>query len=295
MGVRMKVIEKENHIILEEVSDFQVGQTLECGQCFHFDKLGKNEYVVAARNRLLRIKQTEDKVILYHTSLAEYHTIWKDYFDLERDYGEIKQRLLEKDEILKEAIQTKNGIRILNQEFFETMISFIISQNKQIPHIKQIVGEISRRYGELLGEIDGKEYYSFPDAERLSLVTEEEFRDCKSGFRAPYLVDACKKVKEGVLKEEMLRELNSSEALTKLLEVKGIGEKVGNCVLLFGLSKREAFPVDVWVKRIMEHLYFHKETPKETIMKFAKEHFESYGGYAQQYLFYFARDTKLKK
>lgn len=291
MGIIMKIIEKENNILLEGVIDFNIGQTLECGQCFHFDKIGDEEYVLVAKNRLLRVKQIQDRVTFYNTSLEEYNNLWSEYFDLDRDYGEIKATLLKEDDILKEPILTKNGVRILNQDFFEMMISFIISQNKQITHIKQIIGEISRLYGEKLGEIDGNEYYNFPDLERLSLVTEEEFRSCKTGFRAPYLVDACKKLKDGIIAEEVLRALDPEEALSKLMEVKGIGEKVGSCILLFGLSKREAFPIDVWVKRIMEDLYFHKVTSKKVIMDFAKEHFKDYGGYAQQYLFYFARDN----
>lgn len=289
----MNIIEKNNNIILEGVEDFDVGQTLECGQCFRFEKIGE-EYILIAKNKILRIEQKEDKVIFYDTKLKEYHTLWKDYFDLDRDYGQIKKRLVAKDSILRKPIQAKYGIHILNQDFFEMLISFIISQNKQIPHIKQIVELLSIQYGEPVGEMNNKVYYSFPSVEKLGMVSEEDFRKCKAGFRAPYLVDACRMVSKGDVIKDKLVELSSEEALMNLISIKGVGEKIANCVLLYGLSRREAFPVDVWMKRVMENLYFHKETKKEVIQQFAKEQFGEYGGYAQQYLFFYARDGKMK-
>lgn len=290
----MKIIEKNGNIIIESLRDFHIGQTLECGQCFRFEKIEDEEYVLVANNRILRIGQKVNSIILYDTNLEEYNCIWKNYFDLDRDYGLIKNTLLKKDRILEEAIQSKYGIRILNQDFFEMLISFIISQNKQIPHIKQIVELLSVRYGEKIGEVNGKEYYSFPSVTRLSKVTEEEFRECKAGFRAPYLVNACMAVAEGKITKDKLSILSKEEALESLLSIKGVGEKIANCVLLFGLSRSDFFPVDVWIKRVMENLYFHQETKKEVIKDFAKEHFGEYSGFAQQYLFYYARDNKMK-
>lgn len=290
----MKIKEKNGNIIIEGAKDFHIGQTLECGQCFRFDKLKEDDYILVANKKILHIDQKEDCIIFYNTNIEEFNSIWKNYFDLDRDYGLIKNALLEKDRILEEAIRSKYGVRILNQDFFEMLISFIISQNKQIPHIKQIVELLSVRYGEKLGEINGKEYYSFPSANRLSKVTEEEFRECKVGFRAPYLVDACKVVAEGRITKENLALLISEEAFERLLTIKGVGEKIANCVLLFGLSRSESFPVDVWIKRVMENLYFHKETKKEVIKEFGKAHFGEYAGFAQQYLFYYARDNKMK-
>ncbi len=290
----MNIIEENGNIILEGVKDFHIGQTLECGQCFSYHRLKEDEYILVAKGRILRVSQEEDKVTFYHTELSEYENIWKHYFDMDRDYNVIKKRLLEKDEVLKEAIDTKYGVHILNQDFFETLISFIISQNKQIPHIKHIVETLSIRYGEYLDEVEGKSYYSFPTVDRLVKVTEDEFRDCKVGFRAPYLVDACKKVKEGIVTKESLDNMTTEDAFANLMLIKGVGEKIANCILLFGLSRREAFPVDVWIKRIMENLYFHKETKKEIIQDFAVKQYGEYGGYAQQYLFYYARDKKMK-
>lgn len=290
----MKYRRIENNIIIEELNDFDLEQTLECGQCFRFEKLMNHEYIIVAHHKILRIKQNGMSIILYDTSLHDFETIWKEYFDLERNYNEIKSWLLSKDDKLKDSIHEKNGVRILNQDFFEILITFIISQNKQIPHIKQIVEILSQKYGEPIGTVNNKTYYSFPDVQRLSKVSEEEFRECKVGFRARYIVDACKKVANGEIDEKSLRVLESNHILEKLLTIKGVGEKIANCVLLFGLSRRESFPIDVWVKRIMEKIYFEKETKKEIIQEYAKEHFGEYGGYAQQYLFYYARDQKLK-
>lgn len=291
----MQIIQKENNIILKDTTDFHVGQTLECGQCFHLKKLGDNEYGLSAFGKLLHIEQTKDSVILYNTTEEEYRRIWEAYFDLKRDYSEIKRMLLSVDKKLGDAIGSMWGVRILKQDFFETLISFIISQNKQIPHIKQIVADISKAHGTVLGEIKGEVFYSFPDCHTLKAVGEEELRRLKTGFRAPYICDAAKKVCDGGITEEALRPLKAREVMNRLMEIKGVGEKVASCVMLFGLGMREEFPVDVWIKRIMEELYFHKETSREEIRAKAMELYGSYGGYAQQYLFYYGRVNQIGK
>lgn len=285
----------EMDYILCGVKDFDVGQTLECGQCFHFKKIDENEYGVVAFGKLLHIRQENESVIFYDTTEEEYENIWKKYFDLDRDYGEIKEFLVEKDRELKKAIDQMRGVRILRQEFFETLISFIISQNKQIPHIKQIVATISRKYGEYLGTIGEEEFFGFPSCERMLEITLEDLKECKTGFRAPYIKDAVEKVCDKTIDEEILREANVDVCIQELQKIKGVGEKIGNCVMLFGLEKREAFPIDVWIKRIMEYMYFEGEKSKDEIAEFAKERFGKYGGYAQQYLFYYGRENKLGK
>lgn len=291
----MKINQKENHIIMEETKDFHLGQTLECGQCFHFKKLAENEYGISALGKLLHIRQTGDTVVFYDTTPEEYEHIWSGYFDLKRDYGAIKKELLKRDDKLSEAVSAMWGVHLLKQDFFETLISFIISQNKQIPHIKQIVENISRQYGEFLGEIGGEQFYSFPDCHTLKAVSEEEFRRLKTGFRAPYIRDAVQKVCDGTVSKEQLCTMEQEEAMECLMQIKGVGEKVASCVLLFGLEKREEFPVDVWIKRIMEELYFHGDTSREEIRKKAMEMYGAYGGYAQQYLFYYGKVNQIGK
>ncbi|BCN32337.1 DNA-3-methyladenine glycosylase family protein [Anaeromicropila herbilytica] len=289
----MIIKEIENDLYIEEIEDFDLGQTLECGQCFRFEKLLDNEYIIVAMNKLLRVKQVQKNVILYNTSLSDYKNIWEKYFDFNNDYKKIKEWLLLKDNKLEDAITSKYGVRLLNQDFFEILITFIISQNKQIPHIKHIVNQLSEQYGSKIGEYNGKSYYSFPTVESLGKLSEVEFRELKVGFRAPYLVDACKKVIDGSVTNELIATKNNEDALKILLQIKGVGTKVAHCVMLFGLSRRDSFPIDVWIKRIMENIYYKKETSKEEIQTFAKEHFGEYGGYAQQYLFYYARDNKI--
>ena len=269
---------------------------MECGQCFRFYKQDENDYVIVAYKNLLHMKQENDTLIFYDCDINSVKTIWIPYFDLDRDYAEIKRFLLEKDNLLRDSINEKYGVRILNQEFHEMLISFIISQNKQIPHIKQLVRRISEEYGEYLGEINGEKYYSFPEVEILGTITEEQFREMKTGFRAPYLADAVEKLSKNVISAVDFQGMDEDDARKKLMEIKGVGEKVANCVMLFGLGYRSAFPIDVWMKRIMETLYFQgKDTKKELIADFAKEMYGEYGGYAQQYLFCYGRDNNVGK
>ena len=288
----MQIEEKNGNLILTKVKDFNSEQILECGQCFHFVKLKDMEYVTVAYDKALHIKQESDTVILYDTDMNDYNSVWKKYFDMDTDYGKIKKYLKDNCKELTDAIREKSGIRILRQDFTETLLSFIISQNKQIPHIKQIVAGISKEYGRLAGVVEGQEFYSFPKLEELLRITEDDFRSLKTGFRAPYLCDAISHLKEwGEM--ESFADLSYEEAKNKLMTIKGVGDKVANCVLLFGLGYTSAFPVDVWIKRIMESIYFKEDTSKDKIMDYAKERFGEYGGYAQQYLFYFARDGKI--
>ncbi len=292
------------------VKDFDLTQTLECGQCFHFIKESENTYLISALSSCIRAAMDGSTLIIEELSNAPGAMIsecgpafcsasvidadkWIDYFDLKRDYGQIKKKLLSMDKKLQDAIEAMNGTRILNQEFFETLISFIISQNQQIPRIKNIVAAISGLCGKCAG---GDKMYIFPDARSILLSGEEGIRSCKAGFRAPYIIDACRKVSDGSIDEKSLRECGYEKALESLKTIKGVGDKVANCVLLFSLGYRSAFPVDVWIKRIMEQLYFNGEdTPIPKIRSLAAERFGEYGGYAQQYLFYYGKENRIGK
>lgn len=292
----MRIYTRNNNTIIEEVEDFNLSQTLECGQCFRFYKQDEDEYVVVAYEKLLHVKQENTTLIFFNCDIDTVEKTWIPYFDLERDYNSIKKYILRKDKKLEDAINEKYGVRILNQEFHEMLISFIISQNKQIPHIKQLVKRISEQYGTYLGEINGEKYYSFPNVDILGTITENNFREMKTGFRAPYLRDAVEKLNNRELTSNMFQNLDENSARKKLMEVKGVGEKVANCVMLFSLGFRNAFPIDVWIKRIMEALYFDgKDTSKEEIAKYAGKLYGEYGGYAQQYLFCYGRDNKVGK
>lgn len=292
---KMKVSCENNIVTVDGVNDFTLSQILECGQCFHFDKLDEEVYEVVAFGRAVKMEQTDKVLRIYGSSMEDYEGIWKLYLDMDNDYGLIKQSVIKADGALKTAVDEKSGIRILNQDFFETLISFIVSQNKSIPQIKQCVKNISHRFGDEVIGYNGEAFYVFPDVQRLHDATEEELRECKVGFRAPYIKNATEAVYSGAVTKEKLDELDIAQARELLMTIKGVGEKVANCVLLFGLGRREAFPVDVWMKRIMEQMYFDgKDTKKQDIEAFAVNKLGDLGGYAQQYLFDYARTTLFK-
>lgn len=292
---KMKVSCENNIVTVDGVNDFTLSQILECGQCFHFDKLDEEVYEVVAFGRAVKMEQTDKVLRIYGSSMEDYEGIWKLYLDMDNDYGLIKQSVIKADGALKTAVDEKSGIRILNQDFFETLISFIVSQNKSIPQIKQCVKNISHRFGDEVIGYNGEAFYVFPDVQRLHDATEEELRECKVGFRAPYIKNATEAVYSGAVTKEKLDELDIAQARELLMTIKGVGEKVANCVLLFGLGRREAFPVDVWMKRIMEQMYFDgKDTKKQDIEAFAVNKFGDLGGYAQQYLFDYARTALFK-
>lgn len=290
-----QIIEENNRIIIKNMEDFEPKHIFECGQAFRWQVEEDESYTAIHRGRIINVKRDGEDIILSNTNIDDFNNIWYEYFDLGRDYGEIKSKLSH-DPILKEAIDFGKGIRILNQEPYETTISFIISARNYIPSIKRSIELISQRYGESIGSYKGKEYYSFPSPQTLASADEEELRDnCRVGYRAKYIVNSSKMIynKEVVL--DRLFELTRDEAKEELLKLPGVGPKVANCILLFSLNKNDAFPVDTWVKRVMETLYFKEDTSNKKISQYADENFGSLGGFAQQYLFYYARELGIGK
>lgn len=281
----MKYYEEGSKVILEEYDSFDIEQTLECGQCFRFNKLGEKEYVIVAMSKVLHIKQTNERIEFYPTTKKEFEEIWLDYFDLNRDYLEIKKIVSDGDEIMQKAVEFAPDIRILNQDPWECLISFIISQNNRIPMIKQVIKNISEMYGTKVSD-----YHLFPTLEQLSKADESSLISCKTGFRAKYILDAIKNVSDGNVDFEKLKDYGTDDARNKLMEIKGVGQKVSDCVLLFSMRRGDVFPTDVWIKRVMEHFYFGgEETKIKTIHEFAQNKFGKYAGFAQQYLFHYAR------
>ncbi len=284
----MKYIQENEKILMTEFDSFNIEEILECGQCFRFDKIDNMHYIIVAHSKVLNIKQEDNKVIFYPCTKADFENIWINYFDLKTDYRKIKKQL-ENDDILKKAIEYAKGIRILNQEPFECLISFIISQNNRIPMIKQVIKNISERYG-----VKDGDYYLFPDIDKFNKATTEELRLCKTGFRDKYILDAIDKISKNLINLENLYNMSSEDAKNELLKIKGVGTKVADCVLLFSLKKNDVFPTDVWIKRVMEYFYFDgQDTPIKQIHSFAKEKWGDLSGYAQQYLFYYARSEKI--
>ncbi|MDD6484991.1 MAG: DNA glycosylase [Clostridiales bacterium] len=287
----MNVNIAENDIILTNTADFNLRHIFDCGQCFRFNQIDDNTYEGVAYNRALKISQSGDTVTLYSTPEEDFYNIWYRFFDLDTDYGQIKRRICT-DEYMREATDYGRGIRILKQELWETIISFIISASNNIPRIKGIVERLCENFGNKF-EYMGKIYYGFPSAQVLARLSLEELSPIRAGFRDKYILDAAKKVSEGTLSLQALDQMPTADAKSTLMSVKGIGEKVANCILLFGMGRCEAFPVDVWIKRIMEHCYFDCEQPKSSIARLADEKFSDLGGYAQQYLFFWARDNHI--
>ena len=290
----------KNVVMLENVDHFSVDQILESGQVFRFEKISENSYLLNAKNKLIKLTQKDDSssVLIYNTALGELEEIWSGYFDMPTDYEKITQVLSRKDEYIKEAVAFGKGIRILRQDPWEMLISFIVSQNKAIPHIKQCLKNISCEFGLPIAKWEENDtlYYSFPTPEELSRATEEDLRACKVGFRAPYIKDACQKVLEGEVVLNDLYMLSGEEAREKLMKIKGVGPKIADCILLFAYGKSEVFPTDVWIKRVIEGIYFKGESQTlNKIQNFAKEYFGELAGYAQQYLFFYGRENSLFK
>ena len=286
----MKIYEKNGNLILSGVCDFDLTETFDCGQCFRWVKQD-DAYLGIAYGVPLKISQDGDTVTLYDTSRDMWDKVWKDYFDMDRDYGEIKNRL-SADPIMKEAISDGCGIRILRQEPFECLISFIISASNNIPRIKKIIDSLCTNFGEKV-TYSGIDFYSFPTPEKLASLSLDELGIIKAGFRDKYILGTAKAVANGQIDLECLKSASFDYAKTELLKLSGVGNKVAECVLLFSLEKYGSFPVDVWIKRIMEHCYFDGEQNKEVISAFAEKKFGELCGFAQQYLFYWARENKI--
>jgi len=288
----MKVNYRKNRVEVEGISDdFEPEHIFECGQCFRWNKELDGSYTGVAKNKILNIEKKGEKIFFNNTSKKDFLEIWVNYFDLNRDYSIIKNHI--RDEKLDDIIEFGKGIRILDQDEWETLVSFIISANNRILMIKRVIENLSQKYGDYIGTYKGNKYYSFPTSEKLNLTTENEIRMMKTGFRAKYIKDAAEIVSNDKDWLYSLKGLNYDTALEEIKKIKGVGDKVGNCILLFSMNKYEAFPVDIWMKRIMGEIYGIKGKP-EDIRKKSEKIYGKYSGFAQQYLFYYASQGKLK-
>lgn len=263
-------------LLVSGLHDFSLPQILDCGQCFRWTPVDGNDahWQGFAMGRQMSIEQQRKDCFLFSPCTPEeFEQIWAPYFDLDCDYGIIKTALC-CDPIMQEATSYAPGIRILKQDGWETLCTFIISQNNNIKRIRGIV----ERFCELFGEAkDGG--FDFPTAERLASATLEDLAPLRAGFRAKYLLDAAQKVSSGEVDLSLIPQLPYEEASALLQKIHGVGPKVADCSLLFGFHRLEAFPLDVWMKRAMKTLY-PQGLPQEIL---------PYRGIAQQYLFHYAR------
>lgn len=288
----MKICINNSNILVREITDFKLSDTFDCGQCFRFNPDENGGYIGTAYGKTVRITQSDDTLILHNTTEADFYDVWCNFLDFSRDYTKIKSALAS-DSVMKNAIDYGGGIRILRQELWETVISFIISASNNIPRIKKIIELLCTNFG-TAHQYEGKTYYTFPDADTIASLSIDELDIIRAGFRTKYIYNCAKLVASGEYDLEKLFTLSTTEAKHELLKLSGIGNKVADCILLFSLNRFDSFPVDVWIKRIMEYCYFDN-TPQTipTISEFASKKFGELGGIAQQYLFYYARSLKI--
>lgn len=266
------------------VAFFDAAQTFDCGQCFRFDRIADGSYEGVAFGRCLRIRQEGARLTLVGANRADYETIWRSFLGLDEDYGMIR------DDIgmhfglygntIYEAMACASGIRILRGEPWEALCSFILSQNNNIPRIKKIIGNMAEGLGEPITAF-GKTYYAFPCAETICRAGIEGLAPYRMGFRARYVLDAAEKYRQGELDFDALRVAPYEQTEKVLMSICGVGKKVASCAMLYGLHRTEAFPVDVWMRRVLDKYY-----PDGLDLS----SLGPYAGIAQQYLFFYERE-----
>lgn len=271
--IQLKIIETINGIQIEK-QNFSLRDTLECGQCFRFQRGAENTYFGVVNTKPLRISQEKNNITFFNTTMEDFQSFWREYFDLDTDYEAIKD-IITQDSIIKTACEHAGGIRILKQNSWEALCSFIISQNNNIPRIQGIIQRLCDNFGE---PID-KECWSFPSPSRLAKCSLDDLAVLRAGFRGKYILDAAQKVASEEVKFTQIPQMPLDEARQELMKIKGVGIKVADCALLFGFYRLDAFPMDTWIKKAM-HVFY-----KDGFPQFAKP----YGGIAQQYIFHYIR------
>ena len=287
---------KKQNLVIKNVKSFNLTHIFECGQCFRWNQNEDRSYTGIVRKNVINIKMINSDVYVSSYGEDDLKELFNNYFDMNRDYELIKSKLSKIDNHMKESIKYGEGIRLLNQDLWETIISFIISANNNIPRIKGIIERISKRYGNKI-EWNGVEYFAFPTPEQLSKASVEDLRNLGLGFRDVRVYETTQKVLNKEVDLEKLHTIEDTQAVRdKLLTLPGVGPKVADCILLFSTLKRlDTFPIDVWVRRVMNDLYIHNENEekvdKKLIMSVANEKFGDLQGIAQKYLFYWKRES----
>jgi N-glycosylase/DNA lyase len=287
-------MQKHKTLQINNVTDFSLKHTLECGQSFRWQPLNGG-YSGVVEGQLLTIRQDGQTLTVESSDAAdatELETSLRHYLDLNRDLPTIL-RAVDIDPYIHRSIETFWGMRILNQELWECLASFILSQNNNVPRIKGIIQTISERFGERLA-LDDQIDYSFPTPQALADAGVDALFACRMGYRAPYLWEAAAAISEGRFDLAGLKTLPYSAAKRELMQLKGVGEKVADCICLFSLEHIEVIPIDVWMKRVIERVYLKRQATIREIREFAEGYFGGYLGYAQQYLFHYARTVGLE-
>ena len=304
---------EEQVYILKNVKSFEPKHVFECGQCFRWDPEVDGSYTGIVGENVINVSKSQNDIIIKGSFKDNIKDVCTKYFDLETDYENIKEKLSTIDINMKTSIEYGNGIRILHQNIWESLISFIISANNNIPRIKGIIERISKKYGKEI-EWNNKKYYTFPTSDELSKASIKELRMLGLGFRDSRVFETTKIVNN---KEISLQELEKIEDINvlreELLKFPGVGPKVADCIMLFSMKKYDVFPIDVWVKRVMTELYVKEliqennkllsqkeqykqvsEISNKKILQLAENKFGELAGVAQQYLFYWRRELEKK-
>ncbi len=283
-------------------SPFYLDCTLGCGQVFRWKKIGGWWYGIV-KKKVIKIRQIDDKLEFQIFPKESYPEFVESYFRLDDDLPLILSKI-EKDQHIRKAIQYSYGLRITRQDPWECLISYICATYKNIPAIRNMILNLAKKFGKKI-KVDHHTFYSFPEPENLAEATLEELKKCKLGYRAEYVLETSRTIRDRELDLEALRRVDYGRAKAELLRLSGVGQKVADCVLLFSLDKLEAFPVDIWMKRIILESYsdrfekaFIERTSKRSsitsheykeISSFGRKHFGEYAGYAQEYLFHYRR------
>ena len=269
------------------INDFNLKDTITCGQIFRYDEENDGSYTVILSDRVINIKQDNDKIIVRSNKEDNLKEVIFNYFDLNYDYSSLNDFLLEIDSNNKEIIESSNGLKMINEPRFEVIISYILSSNNRVPQIKRALDNISKTYGkEVL--FNNKTYYLFPSIDELSNCDINTLRECKTGFRDKYIYEFINKIKNNEFDINKIEKMDSMEALNYLKTINGIGDKVASCILLFGFHRFDVFPIDTWVKKYMKEKYNLNSVLE--IQKFMKNKYGNYSGLVIQYIFNYRRN-----
>ncbi len=278
-------------MIIIKDTDINLSDTVTCGQCFRFYKMDDDSFTMILSDRVINIKQDNNNLIVESSNEDNLEEIIIEYFDLNNDYNKINNEILKKDKTLKSSINLSRGFKILNQNPFEMLISYIISQNNNVKRIMKSVELLSIKYGKKV-TFKNNDYYLFPSYKDLKSITIEDIKDIGVGFRDTYIISALNLINKGMIDLNKIYDMNTDDALNYLMLIKGVGPKVASCILLFAYKKYDVFPVDTWVMQSMKELYPNVKNSQKEIIKFAKEKYGSYSGIALQYMYHSMRNVK---
>ena len=269
------------------INNFNLKDTITCGQIFRFEELEDNSFDVILEDRVINIKQNNNEIIVNSNNENNLKEVIYNYFDLYYDYDSINKKIISIDKENEEIVKSCNGLKMINEPKFEVAISYILSSNNRVPQIKKALDNISKTYGKKI-EFNNKEYYLFPTLEQLSNLDINTLRNCKTGFRDKYIYEFVNKVKNKEFDLDLINNLNSNDALNYLMTLNGVGEKVASCILLFGYHRFDVFPIDTWVKKYMKDKY--KIEGISNIRNFTLKKYNDLSGLAIQYMFHYKRN-----